>query len=81
MKAIDLKKLINVIPDEAEVKFEREMIYLDTCMVEEYPEKWLNGYKPFYYLKPVSEEEKGYCEKILHGDRKEAPDDHHQSNS
>jgi hypothetical protein len=58
MKAKALKALIGKIPDDAEVKFESNLVYIDYCDVEEYPEKYLNGYPPFWYLKPTVEEKK-----------------------
>lgn len=57
MKACELRAMLNQIPDDAELKFAYEFTYLDNCIIKKYPEEYLNGYPPFYYLESCSNKE------------------------
>jgi hypothetical protein len=54
----ELRAMLNQIPDDAELKFAFEMTYVDNCNIVEYPEKYLNGHPPFYYLETTLGEPK-----------------------
>jgi hypothetical protein len=51
MNVCKLREMLSQIPDDAEIMFEWDMIYLDDCTIEKYPEKFLGPYRPFYYIR------------------------------